>query len=102
MRRVPAKTELLNNYPNPFNPETWIPYQLSGEANVTLTIYDMVGQVVRTINAGRQQAAIYVSRDKAIYWDGHNDVGEQVSSGIYFYRLEAGEFFESKKMVILK
>jgi len=69
---------------------------------VTLTIYDMVGQVVRTMDVGRQQAAIYASRDKAIYWDGRNDVGEQVSSGIYFYHLQAGDFYATRKMTILK
>ena len=99
---IPKVTALMQNYPNPFNPETWIPYQLSEEANVTLTIYDMVGQVVRTIEVGHQQAAIYVSRDKAIYWDGRNDVGEQVSSSIYFYHLQAGDFYATRKMTILK
>ena len=99
---IPAETELLRNYPNPFNPETWIPYHLSEDADVNLTIYDINGEVVRDIDVGHQNAAKYDSRAKAIYWDGRNRFGEQVASGIYFYHLNAGDFSGTRKMVILK
>ena len=99
---IPAETELLSNYPNPFNPETWIPYRLAEDAFVTLTIYDGAGQVVRTLDVGHQIAAVYENRSKAIYWDGRNGLGEQVASGIYFYHLSAGDFSATRKMVILK
>ena len=99
---IPAETELLRNYPNPFNPETWIPYHLSEDADVKLTIYDINGEVVRDINIGHQVAAKYDTRSKAIYWDGRNRFGEQVASGIYFYHLQAGDFSGTRKMVILK
>ena len=99
---IPAETELLRNYPNPFNPETWIPYHLSEDAKVSLTIYDVNGAVVRDIDVGHQTAAKYDTRAKAIYWDGRNQFGEQVASGIYFYSLSAGDFSATRKMVILK
>ena len=99
---IPAETELLHNYPNPFNPETWIPYRLAEDAFVTLTIYDQTGQVVRTINVGHQIASVYESRSKAIYWDGRNGLGETVASGVYFYHLSAGDFSATRKMLILK
>ena len=99
---IPAVTELLRNYPNPFNPETWIPYHLSEDADVNLTIYGINGEVVRDIDVGHQTAAKYDTRAKAIYWDGRNRFGEQVASGIYFYHLDAGDFSGTRKMVILK
>ena len=99
---IPAKTELLRNYPNPFNPETWIPYRLAADANVTLTIYDLSGGVVRRLNIGHRIAAVYESRSKAIYWDGRTEFGERVASGIYFYHLSAGDYSATRKMVILK
>ena len=99
---IPAETQLLSNYPNPFNPETWIPYRLAEDAFVILTIYDQTGQVVRTINVGHQTAAVYESRSKAIYWDGRNGLGEQVASGVYFYHLSAGDYSATRKMLILK
>ena len=99
---VPKETQLLPNYPNPFNPETWIPYRLSKDAFVTLTIYDQRGSVVRRLNVGHQTASVYESRSKAIYWDGRNAVGDQVASGIYFYTLTAGDYSATRKMVILK
>ena len=99
---TPTETELLANYPNPFNPETWIPYRLAEEAFVTLTIYDLNGQIVRTIDVGHQTAAVYETRSKAVYWDGRNRVGEQVASGVYFYHLSAGDYSATRKMVILK
>ena len=99
---IPAETELLANYPNPFNPETWIPYRLAEDAFVTLTIYDLSGQVVRTLDVGHQVAAVYESWSKAVYWDGRNGLGEQVASGVYFYHLSAGDYSATRKMVILK
>ncbi len=99
---TPKETELLANYPNPFNPETWIPYHLAEDAFVTLTIYDRAGQVVRTFDVGHRVAAFYESRSKAIYWDGRNRLGEPVASGVYFYTLTAGDYSATRKMLILK
>ena len=99
---IPAETELLRNYPNPFNPETWIPYRLAEDAFVTLTIYDTAGRVVRTLEIGHQVAAVYESRSKAAYWDGRNALGEQVASGVYFYHLSAGDYSATRRMVIVK
>ena len=99
---IPAETELLANYPNPFNPETWIPYRLAEDTVVTLTIYDLNGQVIRTIDVGHQTAAVYENRSKAVYWDGRNEIGEQVTSGVYFYHLSAGDYSATRKMLILK
>ena len=99
---IPAETELLSNYPNPFNPETWIPYRLAEDAFVALTIYDRSGQVVRTLEVGHRIAAVYENRSKAIYWDGKNEFGETVASGVYFYHLSAGDYSATRKMVILK
>ena len=100
--QIPAETKLLRNYPNPFNPETWIPYRLAEDAFVVLTIYDGNGRVVRTLDVGHQVAAVYESRSKAIYWDGGNEVGERVASGLYFYHLSAGDYSATQKMIILK
>ena len=99
---IPTETELLANYPNPFNPETWIPYQLAQDVFVTLTIYDVNGRIIRTLDVGHRIAAVYESRSKAIYWDGKNRLGESVTSGIYFYTLTAGDYSATRKMVILK
>ena len=99
---VPKETVLLANYPNPFNPETWIPYQLSKPADVTLTIYDIKGHVVRTLDLGHQRAGLYQARSRAAYWDGRNTVGESVASGVYFYTLTAGDFTATRKMLIRK
>ena len=98
----PEKTVLLANYPNPFNPETWIPYHLAKDTFVVLTIYDGSGRVVRTLEVGHQTAAVYESRSKAVYWDGRNGLGEQVASGLYFYALTAGDYSATRKMLILK
>ena len=98
----PAETVLLPNYPNPFNPETWIPYHLSNAADVTLTIYSVDGKVVRTLELGHQAAGFYQGKNRAAYWDGRNGVGERVASGVYFYQLIADDFSETRKMVILK
>ena len=99
---IPVETELLANYPNPFNPETWIPYRLAEDAFVTLTIYDGSGQIVRTFEIGHRIAAVYESQSKAVYWDGRNKVGESVASGVYFYHLSAGDYSATRKMLILK
>ncbi|RKU12105.1 hypothetical protein C6501_11375 [Candidatus Poribacteria bacterium] len=99
---LPEKTTLLANYPNPFNPETWIPYHLAKPANVTLTIYAANGAIVRTLALGHQAAGIYQSRSRAAHWDGKNSVGESVASGVYFYTLTAGDFTATRKMLILK
>ena len=99
---IPKETALLLNYPNPFNPETWIPYRLAEDAFVTLTIYDSTGRVVRTLEVGHRVAAFYESRSKAIYWDGRNELGEQVASGIYFYTLTADDCSATRRMLILK
>ena len=93
---------LLPNYPNPFNPETWIPYQLAAAASVQIHIYDLMGQQVRTLDIGRQPAGTYLSRNRAAYWDGRNALGERVATGVYFYRLETEGFTVSKRMVIIK
>ena len=99
---IPEKTALLANYPNPFNPETWIPYQLAEPAEVTLTIYGIDGQVVRQLALGHQAVGLYQSRSRAAYWDGKNAVGEPVASGVYFYTLTAGDFTATRKMLIRK
>ena len=99
---IPEKTALLANYPNPFNPETWIPYQLAESAEVTLTIYDMNGRIVRRLTVGHQAAGVYQSRIRAAYWDGRNQQGESVASGLYFYTLTADNFTATRKMLILK
>ena len=99
---IPDETALHRNYPNPFNPETWIPYQLAVPAEVTLTIYDMNGQMVRRLAVGHQATGMYQSRSRAVYWDGRNQLGESVASGLYFYTLTAGEFTATRRMLILK
>ena len=99
---TPKETALLPNYPNPFNPETWIPYQLSEPVAVNITIYSADGQLVRRLSFGYQPAGRYESRSRAAYWDGRNETGELVASGFYFYTLTAGEFSETRKMLIRK
>ena len=99
---IPSETALLANYPNPFNPETWIPYQLAVPAEVALTIYDMNGVAVRRLTVGHQAVGMYQSRSRALYWDGRNGRGESVASGLYFYTLKAGEFTATRKMLIRK
>ena len=99
---IPEKTALHRNYPNPFNPETWMPYQLAAPAEVALTIYDMNGQLVRRLAVGHQAAGMYQSRSRAVYWDGRNQLGESVASGLYFYTLTADNFTATRRMVILK
>ena len=98
----PKETVLLPNYPNPFNPETWIPYKLSKAAEVTVVIYAIDGSLIRTLTLGHQSAGTYQSKSRAAYWDGKNEVGEPVASGVYFYTLSAGEFTATRKMFIKK
>ena len=99
---APNATALHANYPNPFNPETWIPYQLREAADVHISIYDQRGVLVRELSLGHQVAGQYLSRSRAAYWDGRNQVGEPVASGLYFYTLTAGEFTATRKMLIVK
>ena len=99
---MPKETRLLANYPNPFNPETWIPYQLAKSGDVKITIYDARGTVVRRLAFGHQSAGYYTDRNRAAYWDGRNTLGEHVASGIYFYQLEANGVSLLRKMVTLK
>ena len=96
------RTALLQNFPNPFNPETWLPYRLAADAPVTLGIYNARGQLVRELNLGVQKAGGYLTRETAAYWDGRDHIGEPVSSGIYFYTLHAAPFQATRRMLILK
>ena len=99
---TPKKSALLPNYPNPFNPETWIPYHLSNNANVQISIYNTKGVLVRRLDVGHQIAGYYTVRAKAAYWDGKNAFGEPVASGVYFYHLSAEDYSATRKMLILK
>lgn len=99
---TPKQTVLLANYPNPFNPETWIPYHLAKPANVQINIYDTQGTLVRALLLGHQSPGYYTRRSRAAYWDGRNAHGERVASGVYFYQLEADELLSLRKLVILK
>ncbi len=99
---TPKETALLPNYPNPFNPETWIPYQLAEPANISISIYAADGKRIRTLDLGHQPVGIYESRSRAAYWDGRNALGESVASGVYFYTLTAGDFTATRKMLIIE
>jgi len=99
---VPEKTMLLPNYPNPFNPDTWIPYQLAQDASVAIKIYNLKGQLVRTLYLGSQRTGCYFTKSRAAYWDGKDSFDQKVSSGVYFYTLQAGVFKATRKMLILK
>ena len=96
------ETKLLPNYPNPFNPDTWIPYQLSEGSRGTVKIYDVTGSLVRTIEVGHKPMGYYLTRGRAVYWDGRNQNREPVSSGVYFYTLTAGDYTQTRRMVIVK
>ena len=98
----PKQTALLPNYPNPFNPETWIPYQLANDTQAAIRIYSQAGELVRSLDLGFQQAGYYVGKARAAYWDGRNDSGELLASGVYFYQLITPESRATRKMVILK
>ena len=102
IRALPETTTLLPNYPNPFNPETWIPYRLASVSDVQITIFDVRGTVVRQLDVGHQQAGYYTSKVRAAYWDGTNELGESVASGVYFYQLQADNTSMLRKMLILK
>ena len=99
---MPLTTQLLANYPNPFNPEIWIPCQLSRDTEVTLVIYDVQGKPVRQLQLGTVTADRYVTADKSVYWDGKSETSEAVAGGTHFYQLRAGGHAETRKMVILK
>ncbi|MCK5533976.1 T9SS type A sorting domain-containing protein, partial [bacterium] len=101
-RETTSGSKLGQNFPNPFNPETWIPYSLSQGSNVKIKIYNVVGQLLRTLDLGYKTAGDYLSRNAAAYWDGNNSGGEEMASGVYFYRLETDSFTSTKRMVILK
>ena len=98
----PLRTGVFSNYPNPFNPETWIPFQLHKAAHVRVTIYDVLGRKVRRFDLGYLPAGYYKTRERAVYWDGRNNMNERVASGTYFYSLEAGDFVSTQRMVVLK
>lgn len=98
----PANTQLLTNHPNPANPETYIPYRLAKPADVTLTIYNIRGVVVRILAVGHQPAGYYTNRSRAIHWDSKNEFGERVATGLYFYQLKAGDYTAMRKMLIRK
>jgi hypothetical protein len=99
---IPQKSVLLPSYPNPSNPETWIPFRLSQDTEVKIEIYNVAGQLVRTLTLGRKAAGNYISRQRAAHWDGANNAGEKVTSGIYFYTINAGAFKATRRMVMLK
>jgi hypothetical protein len=101
-QQVPEETALLANYPNPFNPETWIPYQLAGPSHVSITIYDIRGNVVRKLSLGMKSAGYYTNKARAAYWDGRNMYGERVSGGVYFYQFKTDRISALQKMVIVK
>jgi hypothetical protein len=96
------RTALLQNFPNPFNPETWFPYRLAVDGPVTLRVYDIKGQLIRRLPLGEKRAGSYLTRERAAYWDGSNETGESVSTGVYFYRLDAGTFSDVRRMILAK
>ena len=98
----PTETLLAQNFPNPFNPETWIPFQLAESTEITIQIYAQSGRLVRTLNLGLKPAGFYTTRGTAAYWDGCNDTGERVASGVYFYTLQTKDFTATRKMLIVK
>jgi hypothetical protein len=100
--QIPKEFALLQNFPNPFNPETWIPYELPDGVAVSIVIYNVQGRLVRRLELGKQSAGSYVTKDKAVYWDGKDDRGEKVASGVYWYALRAGDFDATRRMVIVK
>ena len=98
----PKNSSLLQNYPNPFNPETWIPFELAKESEVTIRIYNIKGQLIRTVNLGTKSAGIYTRKNKAAYWNGRNELGEFVTSGVYYYTIQTGDFTSARKMLLMK
>lgn len=102
LKGLPTRLALYQNFPNPFNPETWLPYGLAANTNVRLSIFNAQGHSVRRFDLGHQVAGSYLTRENAVYWDGRTESGESVSSGFYFYQLQAGSFTADRRMVILK
>jgi hypothetical protein len=98
----PKYSALLQNFPNPFNPDTWIPYQLKEGSDVMIRVYSSTGELVRKLALGHKSAGSYLSRDRAAYWDGNNDAGERVANGVYFYSIHANGFTNVKKLIVLK
>ena len=99
---TPTETALLPNYPNPFNPETWIPYRLASDADVQISIYDTNGVLVRRLDVGHQPAGFYTDRERSAYWDGRNESTESVASGIYFCQLRTRDFSQTRRMIVVK
>jgi hypothetical protein len=99
-KNAPNHSSLGQNYPNPFNPDTWIPYQLAEASDVIIQIYNVSGHLIRTLDVGYRDADTYATKEKAVHWDGRNDSGESVSSGIYFYRIKAGCFTDMRKLMV--
>jgi len=102
VRVIPSTFALLQNYPNPFNPDTWIPFKLASDASITINIYNVNGQLIRTIALGYKAAGAYLNKDKAAYWNGMGNLGEKVASGVYFYTLQAGNFTATRRMIVVK
>jgi flagellar hook assembly protein FlgD len=98
----PTAFALLQNFPNPFNPETWIPFHLAEDADVTIRIFDIRGKQIRTVHLGQMSVGYYNSKGKAAFWDGRDCHGQEVSSGIYFYNITAGSFSATRKLTIIK
>lgn len=99
---IPKEFRLLQNFPNPFNPDTWLPYQLAQDADVVIHIYNINGQILRVLQLGKQNAGVYLTKGRAAYWNGRDSFGEKVAGGVYFYTLRAGDFKATRKMVIMK
>ena len=99
---APMQTRLFQSYPNPFNPDVWIPYELGEDALVSVEIYNISGQLVRTLPVGMKKRGQYITKDKAVYWDGRTQLGERATSGVYFYVLKAGDYVSMRKMAVLK
>ena len=99
---LPMSSDLLPNYPNPFNPDTWIPYHLARSSDVAIGIYSITGQLIRTLNLGHKEPGFYTSKDKAAHWDGKNASGEGLASGLYFYIMRAGDFTATRKMLLVE
>jgi hypothetical protein len=99
---IPDEFALRQNYPNPFNPETWIPFELEDRGEVVVSIYNLNGSLIRQIQFGQLSAGKYLTKDKAAYWDGRNQIGERVSNGLYFYQLQTGTFQQTKKLIVIQ
>jgi hypothetical protein len=102
VKETPKSYGLLQNYPNPFNPETWIPFNLPRATDVAIQIYDSSGRLIRKLDLGQKPAGTYLTKGESAYWDGRNELGEPVASGIYYYQLQAGTYHAIKRMVVLK